>query len=168
MDSGLIALSAALGTACHQHQLTIATAESCTGGWAAQVITHTAGSSAWFDRGFVTYSNAAKVDMLGVRAATLDAFGAVSNETAIEMATGALARSKADISLSITGIAGPSGGSPSKPVGTVSFAWCIRGSQAEAEQCVFSGDRESIRRAAVKHGLQGLLDRINQTAKKLG
>lgn len=165
MDEDLIALSTALGSACHQHQLTIATAESCTGGWAAQVITHTAGSSTWFERGFVTYANAAKVDMLGVLPATLETYGAVSRQTAMEMASGAIAHSKADISLSITGIAGPSGGSPGKPVGTVCFAWCIKGGAAEAEQCQLSGDREAIRRAAVKHGLQGLLDRITRATQ---
>lgn len=112
MDDQLTQLSAAVGTACQQHQLatppiTIAAAESCTGGWVAQVITHTAGSSAWFDRGFVTYSNQAKIDMLGVRAATLEAHGAVSLETAGEMAVGALINSQAQISLAITGIAEP-------------------------------------------------------------
>ena len=161
MDSELIALSAALGTACHQHQLTITTAESCTGGWAAQVITHTAGSSGWFERGFITYSNAAKVDMLGVQQKTLDIYGAVSTETAVEMAVGAIQNSNAMISLAITGIAGPGGGSPGKPVGTVSFAWCGKGQPAEGEQRLFPGNREAIRRAAVKHALKGLLDRIN-------
>ena len=160
MDNELIALSAAVGTACRQHQLTIATAESCTGGWAAQVITHTAGSSAWFDRGFITYSNAAKIDMLGVQQQTLDLYGAVSTETAMEMAKGATENSNAMISLAITGVAGPGGGSPDKPVGTVSFAWCIKGQTAEEDQCHFSGDREAIRRQAVKHALEGLLARI--------
>lgn len=166
MDAELAQLSAALGTVCHQHQLTISIAESCTGGWAAQVITHTAGSSSWFDRGFVTYSNAAKVDMLGVKLATLDAFGAVSLETAGEMAMGALADSQAQISLAITGIAGPAGGSPGKPVGTVCFAWCIKNQTAQTEQRVFAGDRENIRRLAVVHALQGLLTRINEVAMK--
>ena len=165
MDKELIALSEALGSACHRHQLTITTAESCTGGWAAQVITHTAGSSAWFERGFVTYSNAAKVDMLDILPSTLETYGAVSNQIAVEMAKGAITHSTADISLSITGIAGPSGGSPGKPVGTVSFAWCFKGQAAESEQCQFSGDRENIRRTAVTHGLQGLLDRIKQTER---
>ena len=122
MDADLLELSQALGSACLQRRLLIATAESCTGGWAAQVITHTAGSSAWFERGFVTYANEAKVDMLGVRPETLAGFGAVSPETAAEMAGGALKNSSALISLAITGIAGPTGGSPGKPVGTVCFA----------------------------------------------
>ncbi len=159
MDAELVALSEALGEACQQRRLLLATAESCTGGWAAQVITHTAGSSAWFERGFVTYANVAKADMLGVRAETLEKYGAVSLETAIEMAIGALKNSKALISLSITGIAGPTGGSPGKPVGTVCFAWCLRDQAPESKRCQFDGNREEIRRQAVIHGLEGLLSR---------
>jgi nicotinamide-nucleotide amidase len=161
MDADLVELSQALGSACLQRRLLIATAESCTGGWAAQVITHTVGSSAWFERGFVTYANEAKVDMLGVRPETLAKFGAVSLETAAEMATGALKNSKAMISLTITGIAGPTGGSPGKPVGTVCFGWCRTGAAAEMEVQVFSGDREAIRRQAVVHALRGLLLRVD-------
>jgi len=165
MDSELLALSASVGAAAlaksGKRRLLIATAESCTGGWAAQVITHTAGSSEWFERGFVTYSNAAKVDMLGVRQETLDRHGAVSPETAAEMAAGALKNSKAMISLAITGIAGPTGGSPGKPVGTVCFAWCRVGETAVAETAVFAGDREAVRRQAVLHALRGLLVRLD-------
>ena len=160
MDADLIALSEAIGAPCRQRRLLLATAESCTGGWVAQVITHTAGSSAWFDRGFVTYSNEAKVGMLGVSAETLAEFGAVSQEIAEEMATGALKNSNALFSLAITGIAGPTGGSPGKPVGTVCFAWCRRGDEADAETRQFAGDREAIRRQAVIHALQGLLRRL--------
>jgi nicotinamide-nucleotide amidase len=160
MDADLVALSEALGVPCRQRRLLIATAESCTGGWAAQVITHTAGSSAWFDRGFVTYSNEAKVQMLGVRPATLENFGAVSLETAAEMAAGALKNSNALIALSITGIAGPTGGSPGKPVGTVCFAWCRVGETAVAETVTFAGDREAIRRQAVIYALRGLVIRL--------
>ena len=160
MDQELVALSEALGAACRARGLVIATAESCTGGWAAQVITHTAGSSAWFERGFVTYANAAKTDMLGVRMDTIDKFGAVSLETAEEMATGALRNSRALISLAITGIAGPTGGSPDKPVGTVCFAWCTKDQAPSCERRLFSGDREAIRRQAVIHALAGLLQRI--------
>ena len=160
MDQELTRLSDLVGTACRQHQLMVATAESCTGGWTAQVITHTAGSSEWFERGFVTYSNAAKIDMLDVNPATLDSYGAVSVETALEMANGALAHSPAQISLAITGIAGPGGGSPGKPVGTVCFAWRIKNQAAQSELQVFAGDRESVRRQAVIHALQGLLSRI--------
>ena len=162
MDHELTRLSGLVGTVCRQHQLMIATAESCTGGWAAQVITHTAGSSGWFERGFVTYSNAAKIDLLGVSPATLDSYGAVSVETALEMANGALTHSQAQIALAITGIAGPGGGSPGKPVGTVCFAWSIKNQAAQAEQQVFAGDRESVRRQAVIHALQGLLSRIKE------
>ncbi|MFH1873402.1 MAG: nicotinamide-nucleotide amidohydrolase family protein [Pseudomonadota bacterium] len=165
MDSELLALSASVGAAAlaknGQRRLLIATAESCTGGWAAQVITHTAGSSEWFERGFVTYSNQAKIDMLGVRQETLDRHGAVSPETAAEMAVGALKNSKAMISLAITGIAGPTGGSPGKPVGTVCFAWCRVGETAVAETAVFAGDREAVRRQAVLHALRGLLVRLD-------
>jgi len=159
MDADLADLSEAVGAACRQRRLSVATAESCTGGWAAQVITHTAGSSAWFERGFVTYANDAKVQMLGVDPATLEKFGAVSLETAKEMAAGALKNSNALISLAITGVAGPTGGSPDKPVGTVCFAWCLRDQQPEAERRHFAGDREAIRRASVIQALAGLIER---------
>jgi nicotinamide-nucleotide amidase len=161
MDAELVALSESIGAACRQRRLLLATAESCTGGWAAQVITHTAGSSEWFDRGFVTYSNEAKIDLLGVAPETLEEFGAVSQETAAAMAAGALKNSKAMISLAITGIAGPTGGSPGKPVGTVCFAWCRVGEAAAAETAVFVGDREAVRRQAVVHALRGLLLRLD-------
>jgi nicotinamide-nucleotide amidase len=164
MDADLAEISAHLGAACLERRLVVATAESCTGGWAAQVITHTAGSSAWFDRGFVTYTNASKADMLGVRMDTIYTFGAVSPETASEMAEGALRHSNALISLAITGIAGPSGGLPDKPVGTVCFAWCLHGKVGEmrpsCERRLFSGDRESIRKQSVIHALSGLLKAI--------
>ncbi|MDP2133764.1 MAG: CinA family protein [Sulfuritalea sp.] len=161
MDPDLVALSESVGAACLQRRLLIATAESCTGGWTAQVITHTSGSSAWFERGFVTYANAAKIEMLGVRPETLAEFGAVSPETAAEMAAGALKNSNAMISLAITGIAGPTGGSPGKPVGTVCFAWCRVGEAADAETAVFAGNREAVRRQAVLHALRGLLKRLD-------
>lgn len=134
----------------------LATAESCTGGWAAQVVTSVAGSSAWFERGFVTYSNEAKQELLGVRAETLRAHGAVSEETAREMARGALERSRATIAVSITGVAGPGGGTPGKPVGTVCFAWA-RGADVRSETRRFAGDRESIRRQSVILALEGVL-----------
>jgi nicotinamide-nucleotide amidase len=161
MDAELNKLSAAVGSACLQRRLLLATAESCTGGWVSQVITHTAGSSEWFERGFVTYSNPAKTDMLGVRPETLARHGAVSPETAAEMAAGALKNSYAMISLAITGIAGPTGGSPGKPVGTVCFAWCRVDEPAETETAVFAGDREAVRRQAVTHALRGLLRRLD-------
>jgi nicotinamide-nucleotide amidase len=162
MEAELVALSAAVGSACRARQLLIATAESCTGGWAAQVITHTPGSSGWFERGFITYTNDSKTDMLGVRMNTITQFGAVSPETAGAMAQGALEHSRATISLAITGIAGPTGGSPDKPVGTVCFAWCIKGQVPSCQRRLFHGDRESIRRQAVIHALTGLQERIRE------
>ena len=138
----------------------LATAESCTGGWVAQSITAIAGSSAWFDRGFVTYSNAAKQEMLGVTEATLERHGAVSEATARAMAQGAIAHSRADWAIAITGIAGPGGGSSEKPVGTVCFAWAQRDGGCEAQTCVFAGDRAAVREQSVIHALRGLLARI--------
>lgn len=159
MDADLENLSLRVGAALREHLLTLATAESCTGGWAAQVVTHSAGSSAWFERGFVTYANEAKIEMLGVKPTTLADHGAVSAETAAEMAAGALNNSNALISLAITGVAGPTGGSPGKPVGTVCFGWCLRGQPAVAERRQFAGNREDIRRQAVIHALEGVLAR---------
>ena len=138
----------------------LATAESCTGGWVAQSITAIAGSSAWFDRGFVTYSNVAKQEMLGVSEATLERHGAVSEATARAMAQGAIAHSRADWAIAITGIAGPGGGSPEKPVGTVCFAWAQRDGGCEAQTCAFAGDRAAVREQSVIHALRGLLARI--------
>ncbi|MEW6512438.1 MAG: nicotinamide-nucleotide amidohydrolase family protein [Pseudomonadota bacterium] len=159
MDRDLLELSEELGQVCRARNLVVATAESCTGGWVAQVITHTAGSSAWFERGFVTYANVAKADMLGVRLITIENFGAVSLETAGEMAAGALENSNAMISLAITGIAGPTGGSPEKPVGTVCFGWCVKNQVPSCERRLFDGDREAIRRQSVIHALSGLIER---------
>ena len=149
-------LSAELGAALQGQGWLLATAESCTGGWLAQTVTAIAGSSAWFDRGFVTYSNAAKQAMLAVQPATLAQCGAVSEETAREMAQGALIHSDAQLALSITGIAGPGGGSPEKPVGTVCFAWVIRGQAVESTQQAFTGDRKQIRAASVAFALKQL------------
>ena len=138
------------------------TAESCTGGWVAQALTAIAGSSAWFDRGFVTYSNAAKEEMLGVRKETLSRHGAVSEQTAAEMAIGALERSGATVSVAVTGIAGPTGGSAAKPVGTVCFAWAARGRSAKAQTRRFAGDREAVRRQSVEHALAGVLELLDE------
>jgi nicotinamide-nucleotide amidase len=138
----------------------LAIAESCTGGWVAQAVTAIAGSSDWFDRGFVTYSNDAKQEMLGVRADTLARHGAVSEHTAREMAQGALARSKAAVAVAVTGIAGPAGGTPDKPVGTVCFAWAGR-QKIRAETRRFSGDRESVRRQSVIRALEGVLETLS-------
>jgi len=153
-------LAERVGAALQARGWRLATAESCTGGWAAQAITAIAGSSAWFDRGFVTYSNAAKQDMLGVQAATLTVHGAVSEATVREMAAGALARSRAEASFAISGIAGPVGGSADKPVGTVCFAWALAGQAVEAVTRHFDGDRRAIRAQSVRHALQGLLERL--------
>ena len=142
--------------------LRLATAESCTGGWVAGAVTAIAGSSEWFDRGFVTYSNDAKMEMLGVSAATLEAFGAVSEQTAGEMAAGALAHSKAQLALSITGVAGPGGGSAEKPVGMVCFGWAGEGGAPLVITRNFSGDRESVRRQSVICALQGVLERLER------
>ena len=139
----------------------LTTAESCTGGWVAEVVTSVSGSSDWFDRGFVTYSNEAKQDMLGVKAATLDRYGAVSEETAREMAHGALASSRATIAVSVTGIAGPTGGSDAKPVGTVCFAWKTT-NREKTETRRFSGDRESVRRQSVAHALEGVVELLER------
>ena len=137
----------------------VATAESCTGGLVATLITDVAGSSGWFDRGFVTYSNEAKQDMLGVPADTLAANGAVSEATALAMAAGALAHSRADLSVAITGIAGPGGATPGKPVGTVWIAWGRRNGACEARLHHFEGEREAVRAQAAAAALQGLIER---------
>ena len=156
-----LALAQRLGRVLAARSWTAATAESCTGGLIAGAITGVAGSSAWFDRGFVTYSNDAKNEMLGVRAETLAAHGAVSEATAREMAAGALARSAADISVAVTGIAGPAGGSPGKPVGLVCFAWARRGGPVDALTVHFPGDRAAVRAAAVAAALDGLISRAS-------
>lgn len=140
----------------------IVTAESCTGGWVAQALTAIAGSSAWFERGFVTYSNEAKQEMLGVRAETLRNHGAVSEETAREMAQGALSRSRGTLALSITGIAGPTGGSAQKPVGTVCFGWATKQGTLRAETKHFFGDREAVRRQSVEYSLAGVLRLLDE------
>jgi len=136
----------------------LVTAESCTGGWVAKCITDIAGSSAWFDRGFVTYSNRAKQDMLDVAAATLEVHGAVSAATVSEMVRGALAHSRADVAVAVSGIAGPGGGAPDKPVGTVWFAWLVPGGAPRVDRRQFDGDREAVRRQAVARALEGLVD----------
>ena len=155
-DAELDALAGRLGERLLAAGLMAATAESCTGGWIAKTVTDIAGSSAWFDRGFVTYSNEAKQDLLGVRAETLAAHGAVSEATVREMVAGALGRSRARIAVAVSGIAGPGGGTPDKPVGTVWLAWGRRDAPVRAEQCRFAGDRAAVRRQAVIRAIQGL------------
>ncbi len=142
-----------------QSQLKLVTAESCTGGWIACEATAIAGSSQWFDRGFVTYTNQSKQDMLGVSAATLQQHGAVSEHTVEEMARGALQHSQADIAVAVSGIAGPTGGSAEKPLGTVWLAWAY-GNSIKTSRHSFDGDREQVREQAVNAGFQGILDLI--------
>jgi nicotinamide-nucleotide amidase len=158
----LSTLATIVGARLNERGLLLATAESCTGGWVAEAVTAIAGSSAWFDRGFVTYSNEAKMDMLGVASATLAAHGAVSEQTAAEMAAGALSHSRAQIALSITGVAGPAGGTPDKPVGMVCFGWAGAGGDVLTVTRHFVGDRESVRRQSVICALQGVLERLER------
>jgi nicotinamide-nucleotide amidase len=152
----LNALSVQVSWRLKHRRLQLATAESCTGGWVAQVVTAIPGSSAWFERGFVTYSNAAKQELLGVSKKTLKVHGAVSEETAREMACGALRHSRANVALAVTGVAGPSGGSVAKPVGMVCFAWCTS-KIVFSRTLRFKGDREAVRRRSVIAALEGLL-----------
>jgi len=162
-DPTLQTLAERVGSRLKAHGLLLACAESCTGGWVAQAVTAVSGSSDWFDRGFVTYSNAAKQEMLGVAAGTLDRFGAVSEETAREMATGALMRSRAAMALAVTGVAGPTGGTPTKPVGMVCFAWAQRDGATQSRTLRFAGDRAQVRRQSVVAALEGLLERLDDT-----
>ena len=156
-------LAAQVGAALKAHGWSLATAESCTGGGVAQAITEIAGCSAWFERGFVTYANAAKIEMLGVRASTLEAHGAVSEMTVREMALGALAQSRAQVSVAVSGIAGPGGGSPEKPVGTVWFAWAFPSNLVIAQQFLLPGSRAEVRQQAVQIALKELLNQLNQS-----
>lgn len=157
MDSELTTLSEAVGVALAAQELMLACAESCTGGWVAEVVTATAGSSGWFERGFVTYSNAAKTELLGVDAALIAAHGAVSEPVARAMALGALAHSRAQVAVAVTGVAGPTGGSPDKPVGLVWFGFALPG-QVLSEKIHFAGDRAAVRAASVHHALQRLTE----------
>nr|WP_088178162.1 CinA family protein [Methylotenera sp. 1P/1] len=153
----LVLLAEEMGAQLKQRKEVLALAESCTGGLAAVAITSVAGSSAWFDCGFVTYSNQSKVDALGVSAQTLDEYGAVSEQTAVAMAQGALKNSQATLAGSITGIAGPSGGTKQKPVGTVCFAWAHADGRLKRSTQLFRGDRMQIRHQAAEHMLLGLM-----------
>jgi len=153
------ALAAQVGARLKAAGAMLVTAESCTGGGVAQAITSVPGSSDWFERGFVTYSNDAKREMLGVRTETLDRFGAVSEETAREMALGALAASRAQLAVAITGVAGPTGGTPAKPVGMVCLAWASKEGAVDTVTKHFIGNREEVRRQSVICALQGVLER---------
>ena len=155
MDT-VIELAARVGQSLQKRGLLLTTAESCTGGGIAQAITDIAGSSDWFDCGFITYSNASKTELLDVPAALIAQHGTVSEEIAAAMAQGALSNSNAHVTLSTTGIAGPGGAVPGKPVGTICFGWA-KGEELHTERLVFSGDRQQIREQTVVHALRGLL-----------
>ena len=161
-DSELMQLSEKVGRALQAQGATVTTAESCTGGWIAKAITDIAGSSAWFERGFVTYSNEAKSQMIGVSEATLRENGAVSEPVVVEMAIGAPRAARADYAISVSGVAGPDGGSEEKPVGTVWFAFATaRGEGITRREC-FSGDRDAVRRQATAYALQTLWQQFLQ------
>ena len=156
----LLPLARRVGARLKARRLKLATAESCTGGWIAQAVTSVAGSSDWFERGFVTYSNEAKKELLGVASRTLSRHGAVSEETAREMASGALRRSAAHVAIAVTGIAGPGGGTREKPVGMVCFAWSFGSRAPQSTVRRFPGNRDGIRRRSVAFALRGLLERL--------
>jgi len=151
-------LAAELGDRLRARGWMLATAESCTGGWVGQLLTALPGSSQWYERGFITYAHAAKIEMLGVPTETLDQYGAVSEETASAMAAGALAHSHAQATLAISGIAGPGGGTPQKPVGLVCYGWALEDGTLMSSTCRLDGDREEIRSRAVAAALRGLID----------
>lgn len=161
-QAALEALAERLGTQLRAAGQTVATAESCTGGWVGQCLTAIPGSSAWYDRGFVTYSYASKSDQLGVPAELIATRGAVSEPVALAMADGALANSVADWSVAVTGIAGPEGGTPEKPVGTVCFAWAGRDGTRHAITHRFAGSRAEVRAQAVATALAGLIERAGR------
>ena len=161
-DARIYELAERVGRALESRKLMMATAESCTGGWVAEAVTMVPGSSAWFDRGFVTYTNVSKREMLDVRAETLDRYGAVSQQVVREMVEGALRASQAQVALAVSGVAGPSGGTPDKPVGTVCFAWGREGAPVRAETLRLSGDREAVRRQSVLHALGVLLEMVEK------
>ena len=159
IDDSLLVLADRLGQAALARGAMIATAESCTGGLVAGAITAIAGSSAWFERGFITYSNLAKEQQLGVAPSTITRYGAVSEETARAMAEGAVRGARAQWAVAVTGIAGPDGGSPDKPVGTVWFAWAGP-HHLQTLRRQFEGDRAAVREASVRVALEGLVDRL--------
>ena len=155
--AALYRLAERVGRALKSRGLMLVTAESCTGGWVAEAVTMVPGSSGWFERGFVTYTYISKREMLGVRGSTLDRHGAVSETVVREMAQGAIARSHGQVAVAVSGIAGPAGGMPGKPVGTVCFAWSAKNRVVRAETRRFRGGREAVRRRSVEHALAGVL-----------
>jgi len=160
MTDDLYALATRVGQALQREQYRLVTAESCTGGWIAKVITDVPGSSGWFERGFVTYSNTAKTELLAVPDRVLTTHGAVSGETVAAMATGALDHSRGTLAVAVSGVAGPDGGTAGKPVGTVWLAWARRGEAPKTQRQVFAGDREAVRRQSVVVALEGVLDAL--------
>lgn len=159
-DEALHQLASQVGDRLLANKQMLSCAESCTGGFISKVVTDIAGSSSWFDRSFITYTNRSKTELLGVPAELIAAHGAVSVDTARAMASGALVHSQATVSVAVTGIAGPGGASLDKPVGTVCFAWARRDGALDAEMQHFNGDRDGVRRQTVAHALQGVLNRI--------
>jgi nicotinamide-nucleotide amidase len=157
-DSGLYALAEQVGAALKSRALMLVTAESCTGGWVGEAVTMVPGSSDWYERGFITYTYVSKREMLGVKVETLEQHGAVSEQTVKEMVTGALAASHAQVAVAVSGTAGPAGGTPEKPVGTVCLAWALRNGGPAAETRHFAGDREAVRRQSVERALAGVLE----------
>ena len=155
-DQDLAALATALGETLRANRHRLATAESCTGGWIAKAVTDVPGSSSWFDCGMAAYSYEAKQAMLGVNPLTLEVHGAVSRECVVEMVSGALVHSGATVAVAVTGIAGPTGGLPGKPIGTVWIGWKRRGGYPIAEKFTFDGDRDAVRRQTVVAALHGL------------
>lgn len=167
-EAELAAQVAALAAACESSGLQVAVAESCTGGWLAKLCTDRAGSSVWFERGLVVYSNAAKTDLAGVPTALIEEYGAVSEAVALALVQGLIDRTPAALAVGITGIAGPGGGSESKPVGLVWIAWQRRGMSALAREFRFKGERGAVRAQAVSAALQGLLAQASGQAPDVG
>ena len=161
--STLYRLAEKVGAALKAHHLMLATAESCTGGWIAEAVTMVSGSSEWFERGYVTYTYISKREMLGVKEATLAKHGAVAETVVREMVEGALARSHAQVAVAVSGVAGPTGGTPEKPVGTVCFAWGMKDGAPRTETKHFAGGREAVRRKSVEHALKGVLGLLART-----
>ena len=164
-DAELHGLAEQVGKELAARGLMLATAESCTGGWVSEAVTMIPGSSDWFERGFVTYTYISKREMLGVSPETLGRHGAVSEPTVREMAAGALAHSHAQVAVAVSGTAGPGGGTPEKPVGTVCFAWLVPDGQLTSETRQFAGDREAVRRQSVVHALTGVLLQLGHARK---
>lgn len=166
MDRRLYQLAQQVGAALKSRALMLVTAESCTGGWVGEAVTMVPGSSDWYERGFITYTYISKREMLGVKLETLEQHGAVSEQTVKEMVTGALAASHAHVAVAVSGTAGPAGGTPEKPVGTVCLAWVLRNGEPVAETRHFAGDREAVRRRSVERALEGVLDLLGEGVKE--